>query len=810
MFHKMINPAFDSKNIKQSMSTRTQHTPLNVSRRNSFGGRDFSDKENETKAPKGSKNFMSPTISAVSKINPSPRKRVLSDKNQVSRFLSDVKRLTFEGDTKRHHQSCVSFSDVIHIISTDEKEKQFERPHDMTVTDFDESEEDKGITSPEFADREVVGPLLPPYDPKKNYLSPRPQFLHYRPNPSVEKHLDERKQLEELFISESSSSDTELSAEESVKCEKQDKDGSHEGGTKAVVEEESENVEQLKAESDEEVVCESTEETSQVPKQSGFRPFRFFGWFLAMSLGYLLVSASFSGPTGLSVLKESPLYQFHIPNGIKEFAEANKLEELSEKLWTLTESSLVYMDKMISRLGGGTEEYALLQFHNLTYSLEENTVFQPTRVEINGEPLHEKVRGENSFEDDYELEEESGEIEDGGAESNEVDERTEMPPGTDIELKEGEAFAIEEPEVILPEVNNDAEGLESQESLETGSTKKEQDEIEAESEAIYINQNDVKTHAMKGHQQKETLLADAECESEDGLAPESSDDLHPEFQHSNVDDAESEPVDGFSGIAAETSDDLHPKLQQSEVVDAESESGEVAAETSDDDLHPEVRSFNKAITVLLSSTVLVLLAAVAFSFARKAKHVAEPAPETEEINLTHEPVENLVKEKLSSLNIQAKEEVDDRISNSVHKKSTSLSNNKDPKEHQSLGGNSKLRRESLASSASEYSVGSFSYGSFTTYEKIPIKSGDGEEEMITPLEVHEKNRAVIKHKETSSVNNSSAPSTTTEETAVTIMGEATETTTLDHSFRTGPHQTTGTWSTHRGSSTLPTGTPSRK
>ncbi|KAL0802674.1 hypothetical protein Bca101_057850 [Brassica carinata] len=785
---------------------------------------------------------MSPTISAVSKINPSPRKRVLSDKNQVSRFLSDVKRLTFEGDTKRHHQSCVSFSDVIHIISTDEKEKQFERPHDMTVTDFDEN-------------REVVGPLLPPYDPKKNYLSPRPQFLHYRPNPSVEKHLDERKQLEELFISESSSSDTELSAEESVKCEKQDKDGSHEGGTKAVVEEESENVEQLKAESDEEVVCESTEETSQVPKQSGFRPFRFFGWFLAMSLGYLLVSASFSGPTGLSVLKESPLYQFHIPNGIKEFAEANKLEELSEKLWTLTESSLVYMDKMISRLGGGTEEYALLQFHNLTYSLEENTVFQPTRVEINGEPLHEKVRGENSFEDDYELEEESGEIEDGGAESNEVDERTEMPPGTDIELKEGEAFAIEEPEVILPEVNNDAEGLESQESLETGSTKKEQDEIEAESEAIYINQNDVKTHAMKGHQQKETLLADAECESEDGLAPESSDDLHPEFQHSNVDDAESEPVDGFSGIAAETSDDLHPKLQQSEVVDAESESGEVAAETSDDDLHPEVRSFNKAITVLLSSTVLVLLAAVAFSFARKAKHVAEPAPETEEINLTHEPVENLVKEKLSSLNIQAKEEVDDRISNSVHKKSTSLSNNKDPKEHQSLGGNSKLRRESLASSASEYSVGSFSYGSFTTYEKIPIKSvrrwrgrDDNTCETFKPnqktpptffyamreawfakatsikslvlhgladltrlgLEVHEKNRAVIKHKETSSVNNSSAPSTTTEETAVTIMGEATETTTLDHSFRTGPHQTTGTWSTHRGSSTLPTGTPSRK
>ncbi|KAJ4889206.1 hypothetical protein Rs2_28954 [Raphanus sativus] len=695
------------------------NVPSDVSRRNSFGGRensrlDFSDKENETKAfppttPKGSKNFMSPTISAVSKINPSPRKRViLSDKNQVSRSLSDVKGLTFEEDTKSH-QSCVSFSD-------DEKKKRFERPHDMTVTDFDESEvlDDKGIvysdprfrisprpclpyTSPEFP---AAPSLLPPYDPKKNYLSPRPQFLHYRPNPRVEKHFDECKQLEELFISESSSSDTELSAEE------QEKDVSHEGGDEAVAGEKTEDVEQVESESDEEMVCESIEVTSQVPKQSGSRPFRFIGWFLALSLGYLLVSASFSGPTGLSILMESPLHEFHLPNGIKEFAEGNKLEELSERLWTLTEASLVYVSKMMSRLGGVTEEYAPLQFHNLTYSLEESTVFQPTRVEINGEPLHEKVRGEDSLEDDYEheFEEESGEEENSEIEDGKVDEETEMPPGTDIELKEGEkkleAIVIEEPEVILAEVNNDAEGLESQENLETGSIKKDQVEIEADTEAIYIDQHDVETAAIKAHQQIDSVLADAESGAEEG----------------------------FRDITAETSDDLHP-----EVAGAESEPEEtvreIAAETSED-VHPEARSFNKAM-IVLSSTVMVLLAAVAFLFTKKAKHVtvsaSEPAPE---------PVENLVKEKLSSLNIQAEveEEVDDRISNSVHKKSSSLSNNKGPKEQESLGGNnSKLRRESMASSASEYSVGSFSYGSFTTYEKIPIKSGDGEEEMITPV-----------------------------------------------------------------------------
>ncbi|KAB1208604.1 hypothetical protein CJ030_MR7G007746 [Morella rubra] len=42
------------------------------------------------------------------------------------------------------------------------------------------------------------------------------------------------------------------------------------------------------------------------------------------------------------------------------------------------------------------------------------------------------------------------------------------------------------------------------------------------------------------------------------------------------------------------------------------------------------------------------------------------------------------------------------------------------------------KRESLASS-SEYSMGSPSYGSFTTYEKIPFKHGHIEEETITPV-----------------------------------------------------------------------------
>lgn len=682
---------------------------LDFSRRNSFGG----DKENETKAvltPKGSKNFMSPTISAVSKINPSPRKRVLSDKNEMSRSFSDVKGLILEDNKRNHHRakSCVSFSDVIHTICIDEKNK-FEESHDMTVTDFDENEvyENKGITysdprfrisprpsvpytSPEFAVREV-DTLLPPYDPKKNYLSPRPQFLHYKPNPRIEKRFDECKQLEELFISESSSSDTELSVEEFEKCEEEEKNGAE-----TVVEEETEDVEQLEAESDEEMVCESIEETIQAPKQSGFSKFKFLGLFLALVMAYSLVSANISLPT------ESAFYEFHIPKAITEFSKANNLEQLSEKLWTLTESSLVYIDKLISCLGGGEEEYGPLQFHNLTYTLEDDTVFQPTSVEINEEPLQEKSRvknnleyGEdgsvNEFEEDGGAEEISEVVcdtKDGDAETNESDEQTEMRPGTDIELNEGEGN--------LKALFED--------DYATVLTKKDQ----KESEAIYINQHDVELAVINVHQQKEIEVADVESGSEEAfgeIATETSDDLHSNVRSSNKADNDIAKSDAQSG-----SD-----------VDAENGSedafGEIAVETSDD-LHPKVRSSNKAnndsakVVIVLSSTLVVLLATVAFLFAKKAKLVAasapKPAPETiEEQNLGHEPAE---------------EEVDDRMSISFNKKSSFHKDLQSGGGKKSTSTSSKLRRESMASSASEYSVGSFSYGSFTTYEKIPIKS----------------------------------------------------------------------------------------
>ncbi|KAA8536298.1 hypothetical protein F0562_028776 [Nyssa sinensis] len=87
-------------------------------------------------------------------------------------------------------------------------------------------------------------PSLPPYDPKTNYLSPRPQFLHYKPNPQIELHFNKEgglglrkgKRLEDSFMSENFS-DTEVTSEtQSEVLQKESEDAS---SAETIIEEES-------------------------------------------------------------------------------------------------------------------------------------------------------------------------------------------------------------------------------------------------------------------------------------------------------------------------------------------------------------------------------------------------------------------------------------------------------------------------------------------------------------------------------------------------------------------------------------------
>ncbi|EPS64830.1 hypothetical protein M569_09953 [Genlisea aurea] len=162
-------------------------------------GRNYDEKENDvmmkdnglflrcsSPAKNGNKNFMSPTISAASKFTPSPRKRALlaerTDPIRSSMFLSDGKAMFFSAnvsqDAKSENGSSLVSSPIAAAAACDEEEEEeVDVCHSKSST--------KKVTFSDLAPLDA-DPSLPPYDPKTNYLSPRPQFLHYKPpDPSL-------------------------------------------------------------------------------------------------------------------------------------------------------------------------------------------------------------------------------------------------------------------------------------------------------------------------------------------------------------------------------------------------------------------------------------------------------------------------------------------------------------------------------------------------------------------------------------------------------------------------------------------------
>ncbi|KAM6585202.1 hypothetical protein CsatB_012204 [Cannabis sativa] len=99
------------------------------------------------------KHYMSTTISAASKAN-LPRKKILGDRNEASEPSSSF-------ETK--------FEKISILDNSDESLSQ------STGGGEEEENEDALVVSADLASS-------PPYDPLTNYLSPRPQFLRYKPN----------------------------------------------------------------------------------------------------------------------------------------------------------------------------------------------------------------------------------------------------------------------------------------------------------------------------------------------------------------------------------------------------------------------------------------------------------------------------------------------------------------------------------------------------------------------------------------------------------------------------------------------------
>ncbi|CAO2815869.1 unnamed protein product [Amaranthus hypochondriacus] len=199
---------------------------------------------------KGTKNFMSPTISAVSKINPSPRKKVLGERNESIRtsaslsegkfhFFSDnLSEFDDENEPKENLVTppCYKISDS----NKESVEKAADLDTDLVLSpelplyatkssdtlplddmsrvvcdetlglDVKNTDCSSPSITPIHGDADPSS--LPPYDPKTNLLSPRPQFLYYKPNPRIENYINQGIKFEDDFTSDSVS-ETESSEE---------------------------------------------------------------------------------------------------------------------------------------------------------------------------------------------------------------------------------------------------------------------------------------------------------------------------------------------------------------------------------------------------------------------------------------------------------------------------------------------------------------------------------------------------------------------------------------------------------------------
>lgn len=185
--------------------------------------------------PKGMKSFMAPTFSAASKAA-EPRKRILMEKNETVAhstisMQSPAKTLAKSPSVPKpqisvlyepmvedsphareeREEVSVDCMEVDEVKSTPQHKSKackllFEagvvpNPVEGRESNFESSEESESLTFlAQFPDPGDEPTVLPPYDPKTNYLSPRPQFLRYRPERDLELEVGEQSFGEHVFF----------------------------------------------------------------------------------------------------------------------------------------------------------------------------------------------------------------------------------------------------------------------------------------------------------------------------------------------------------------------------------------------------------------------------------------------------------------------------------------------------------------------------------------------------------------------------------------------------------------------------------
>jgi hypothetical protein len=174
----------------------------------------------------GAKSFMAPTISAASKAA-SPRKKVLGDRNNDPAHPAVPSSST--GDLLAHAKPRAQPPPSTEEAAGTPRRLRLSldgapAPPPLAAAPAVASHGARCSLGGGAGLEEVEDPVCkvhhchdkpadaaPPYDPKTNYLSPRPQFLRYRPNPRVELYRQTTvRRLEDGFSSSQSSDETDI------------------------------------------------------------------------------------------------------------------------------------------------------------------------------------------------------------------------------------------------------------------------------------------------------------------------------------------------------------------------------------------------------------------------------------------------------------------------------------------------------------------------------------------------------------------------------------------------------------------------
>lgn len=658
----------------------------------------------------GTKSFMSPTISAASKINASPRKRILEDRNEPVRAsvsVSDVKIASFSpaiSDSSDHKKeeaeeeilAAPPVSAESEAISDSKAKKVvFVEPElDNLKPTFKISPPPPLCSSspsiPVIAPLDS-DPLAPPYDPKTNYLSPRPRFLHYKPNPRVELYLSkskEGKRLEDSFAS-GSFSDSDITDEseetysESLPKESEEDISSGENVRAEDKQEEDEEEELLFSEPSpiDAMISKETVEakTEFKPRRSVWRS-KLTALLIILSVLCVSISVANLPVIDHSVFDGTPAFlkQYDQPE-ILEFAKAS-LDEIAQRFPVWHANSISSLSELIYNLREA-HKVEPLHYFNLSALVEDDfemNVFVPTR-----EKREFHIGADKALQIDAEYQEQVHQKTDEA--SSEVEEET---PEIHFRTDSVEAGQAPSAELVEPE---------------SSVAEKSQEENDFEDDPISISQAD----------EARSEVFEAEVPQEVGVGSGAE-------MEAQVSEAEmlQEEVDVSSGAEMEAAKDDHFSSETPEA-------GVTVDESRED-------SFSKVNVLGMAFLVLALIASTGFFFVKKGSN--NSTLNSSDVSIKGQGLVNKKLDSSPTLNKPGNtfevrdfsgescpsEMSSDQNTSSYNNKKKGLNSRNEAQSYERKTKKNQ-RRESMASSSMDSSMGSPSYGSFTTYEKIPAK-----------------------------------------------------------------------------------------